>query len=180
MRVRWGTPPVVVLGLTAIYLLAGKLGLLLAFVHASATAVWPPTGIALAAFLLLGYRVWPGIFLGAFLVNLTTAGSIVTTLVIATGNTLEGLAGAYLVNRFAHGTQAFDRQLDVFKFVALAALSCTTVSPVFRLSSLALGGYADWAEYGRIWLTWWLGDAVGALIVAPVLLLLGRVPRVRW
>src|SRR2546426_10629880 len=95
MRVPWGTTPVVIFGLAAVYVLAGKLGLLLAFVHASATAVWPPTGIALAAFLLLGYRVWPGIFLGAFLVNLTTAGSVATTIGIATGNTLEGLAGAY-------------------------------------------------------------------------------------
>src|SRR2546427_2772632 len=116
MRVRWGTPPVVVLGLASIYLLAGKLGLLLAFVHASATAVWPPTGIALAAFLLLGYRVWPGIFLGAFLVNLTTAGPGATTLCIATGHTLERLARAYLVNRFAHGAHAFDRPQDLFKF----------------------------------------------------------------
>src|SRR5438105_7606183 len=180
MRARWGTTPSVVFGLAAVYVLAGKLGLLLAFVHASATAVWPPTGIALAAFLLLGYRVWPGIFLGAFLVNLTMAGSIVTTLVIATGNTLEGLAGAYLVNRVAHGAHAFDRPLDVFKFVALAALACTTVSPFFRVTSLALGGYADWAEYERIWLTWWLGDAAGALIVAPVLLLWGQNPHVRW
>jgi len=123
MRAPWGTTPVVILGLAALYFLAGKLGLLLAFVHASATAVWPPTGIALAAFLLLGYRVWPGIFLGAFLVNLTTAGSLATTLSIATGNTLEGLAGAYLVNRWAHGVHAFDRPPDVFKFAALAALA---------------------------------------------------------
>src|SRR2546427_536376 len=101
MRMPWATTPVVILGLAAVYVLAGKLGLLLAFVHASATAVWPPTGIALAAFLLLGYRVWPGIFLGAFLVNLTTAGSVATTIGIATGNTLEGLVGAHLVNRWA-------------------------------------------------------------------------------
>src|SRR2546425_6184030 len=180
MRMPWATTPVVILGLAAVYVLAGKLGLLLAFVHASATAVWPPTGIALAAFLLLGYRVWPGIFLGAFLVNLTTAGSMVTTLVIATGNTLEGRAGASLVNRFAHGAHAFDRPLDVFKFVALAALASTTVSPLFGVISLALAGYADWAEYGRIWLTWWLGDAGGALIVAPVLLLWGLDTSVRW
>ena len=154
MRVLLGTRPVVVFfGLAALYFLAGKLGLLLAFVHANATAVWFPTGLALAAFLLLGYRVWPGIFLGAFLANLTTAGSVATTLGIATGNTLEGLAGAYLVNRFAHGVHAFDRPQDVFKFTALAALASTTVSPFFGVTSLALGGYADWAEYGRIWLT---------------------------
>src|SRR5438874_10066704 len=89
-----------VLALAAVYFAAGKLGLRLAFVHANATAVWPPTGIALAGLLLLGYRVWPAIFLGAFLVNITTAGSVVTSLGIATGNTLEALLGACLVNRF--------------------------------------------------------------------------------
>ena len=80
--------------LTLVYFVAGKLGLLLAFVHASATAVWPPTGIALTAFLLLGSRVWPAILLGAFLVNVTTEGSVLTSIGIATGNTLEGLLGA--------------------------------------------------------------------------------------
>ena len=84
--------------LAGVYFVAAKLGLSMAFVHPSATAVWPPTGIALAAFLVLGYRVWPGIFLGAFLANLTTAGCVATTFGIATGNTLEGLVGAYLVN----------------------------------------------------------------------------------
>src|SRR5579859_624053 len=92
-----------------VYFTAGKLGLKLAFVNASATAVWPPSGIAVSAFLLLGYRVWPALFLGAFLVNLTTSGTVWTSLGIATGNTLEGLVGAYLVNRFANGRQAFDR-----------------------------------------------------------------------
>ena len=81
----------VILVLAAVYVVAAKLGLMLAFVHASATAVWPPTGITLAALLILGYRVWPGIFLGAFLANLLTAGSMMTSLGIATGNTLEGL-----------------------------------------------------------------------------------------
>src|SRR5206468_7071615 len=94
--------------LAVIYLIAGKLGLRLAFVNPSATAVWPPTGIALAALLTLGYEVWPGIFAAAFLVNLTTAGSIPTCLGIAAGNTLEGLVGAYLVNRWANGRNPFD------------------------------------------------------------------------
>src|SRR5436190_24345601 len=107
--------------IAAVYFVAGKLGLTLAFVNASATAVWPPTGIALAAFLLLGYRVWPGIFLGAFLANLATAGTAATSLGIASGNTLEGLAGALLVDRFAGGAAFFNRPQDVFKFTALAA-----------------------------------------------------------
>src|SRR5206468_7073895 len=166
--------------LAGVYFVAAKLGLSMAFVHPSSTAVWPPTGIALAAFLALGYRVWPGIFLGAFLVYFSTTGSLATTLGIALGNTLEGLAGAYLVNRFAHSARAFDRPPDVLKFAALAALAGTTVSPLFGVTSLALGGYADWAAYGRTWLTWWLGDVGGALIVAPVLLLWSQSPRVRW
>src|SRR5713226_4396386 len=126
MRARWGTPPVVVLGLAAVYVLAGKLGLRLAFVHASVTAVWPPTGIALAAFLLLGYRIWPAILVAAFLVNLTTAGSVATSLGIALGNTLEGLAGAYLVNRFANGRHAFESARDTFRLAVLVALVSTT------------------------------------------------------
>src|SRR5713101_1225314 len=88
--------------LLSAYFAAGKLGLMLAFVNASATAVWPPTGIALAVFLVLGYRIWPIILLGAFLVNITTSGSITASFMIAIGNTLEGLVAAYLVNRFAH------------------------------------------------------------------------------
>ena len=83
--------------LAAVYFAAAKLGLMLAFVHASATAVWPPTGIALASMLLLGPRVWPAILLGAFLANVTTAGNLWTSLGIATGNTLEGVLGAWLV-----------------------------------------------------------------------------------
>ncbi|MGB9466392.1 MAG: MASE1 domain-containing protein, partial [Candidatus Acidiferrum sp.] len=87
--------------LAGVYFVAGKLGLQLAYLHASATAVWPCTGIAIAALLVFGYRVWPGILIGAFFVNVTTAGSATTSIAIAAGNTLEGLAACYLVNRFA-------------------------------------------------------------------------------
>src|ERR671912_3058913 len=92
-------------GLAVIYIIAGKLGLQLAVFHPSATPVWPPTAISLAACLLLGPWVWPAIFLGAFVVNVTTAGSMTTSLGIATGNTLEGLLGAFLINRYANGRQ---------------------------------------------------------------------------
>jgi integral membrane sensor domain MASE1 len=170
----------VIAGLAAVYLVAAKLGLMLAFVHASATAVSPPTGIALAAFLVFGYRVWPSIFVGAFLANIATAGSIATSLGIAAGNTLEGVTGAYLVTRFAGGTRAFDRSQDVFRFALLAGAISTTVSPTVGLTSLALGGFANWTDFGPIWLTWWLGDAVGALQVAPLLVLWLTNPRVRW
>ena len=95
--------------LTVAYVLAGKLGLLFASVHASATAVWPPSGIALAALLLLGARMWPAVAVGAFLVNVTTAGSVATSLGIALGNTLEAVIGCWLVERLAHGRGAFEQ-----------------------------------------------------------------------
>ena len=162
------------LALAAVYFAAAKLGLMLAFVHASATAVWPPTGIALASMLLLGPRVWPAILLGAFLANATTAGNLWTSLGIATGNTLEGVLGAWLVTRFGNGSDAFERARDVLSFGALAGFLATTVSATVGVTSLALGSYASWNDYGAIWLTWWLGDVAGALVVAPVLILWGR------
>jgi len=164
--------------LTLIYFIAGKLGLKLAFLYASASPVWPPAGIALAALLLLGYRVWPAIFLGAFLVNVTTAGNIATSLAIAAGNTLEGVCGAWLVNRFAGGTRAFDRAHDVFKFALIVAFACL-ISPTLGATSLAINGFANWTNYSVIWATWWLGDLSGALILAPLLILWGINPRRR-
>ena len=168
--------------LAAIYFVTGKLGLSMAFVHPSSTAVWPPAGITLAAFLILGYRVWPGIFLGAFFANVTTAGSILTSIGIATGNTLEGIVGAYLVCRFANGRKSFDSAQDIFKFAILAGMLSTTVSATFGVTSLSLGGFASWSNYKSIWLTWWLGDAVGDVVVAPLLILWSsdRQIRLNW
>jgi diguanylate cyclase (GGDEF)-like protein len=166
--------------LTAGYFVAGKLGLRLAFVNPSATSVWPPAGIALAAFLLAGYEVWPAILLGAFLVNLTTAGTVATSAGIAAGNLLEGLVGAYLVNRFARGRRACERTVDVFKLAVLAALVSTMVSATAGVTTLALAGFARWADFGFIWSTWWTGDAVADLVVAPALLLWAARPRIRW
>ena len=175
-RVRAAT----LLALMVVYVAAGKLGLSLALVHASASAVWPPTGIALAAFLLLGRSVWPAIFVGAFLVNVTTGGSPATSLGIAVGNTLEGLVGAELVRRFAGGAAAFDRPRDICRFVVLAGLSATMISASIGVTSLCLGGCARWSEFWGIWLTWWLGDAGGAVVVAPALLLWARRPWPGW
>ena len=165
--------------LAVVYFIAGKLGLMLASLHASASPVWPSAGIALAAILLLGYRVWPAIFIGAFLVNVTTAGNVATSFAIATGNTLEALAGAWLVNRFAGGKNVFDRPQGVFKFAVVAAIS-TIISPVFGVTSLALAGFADWTNYGAIWLTWWLGDATGDLVFAPLVILWSVASKRSW
>lgn len=166
--------------LTVVYFLAGKLGLSMAFVHPSSTAVWPATGIALAAILFFGARVWPGVFLGAFLVNITTAGTVLTSLGIATGNTLESLIAAYLVTRLASGRNAFERGTDTFKFALLAGTVGTAVAATMGVTSLSLGGFAPWSDYRDIWLTWWLGDGVGAIVVAPLLILWISNFRIRW
>jgi diguanylate cyclase (GGDEF)-like protein len=171
---------VVTFALAAIYFVSGKLGLGLAFVHPSSTAVWPPTGIVLAAFLVFGYRIWPGAFLGAFLVNMTTVGTIWTSLGIATGNTLEGLIGAYLVIRFANGKKCFGDTPDIFKFAILAGLISTTAAATIGVTSLSLGGFANWADFKPIWLTWWLGDGVGNVVLAPVLILWVGENRICW
>jgi diguanylate cyclase (GGDEF)-like protein len=166
--------------LAVVYFGTAKLGLRFAFVNPSATALWAPTGITLAAFLIFGFRVWPGAFLGAFFANLTTAGSVLTSIGIATGNTLEGVAGCYLVGRFARGQQAFERAQDIFKFAFLAGMVSTAISATVGVTSLSLAGFADWTVYGPIWRTWWLGDGVGAVLVTPLVLLWRENPRLNW
>jgi len=166
--------------LVLIYFITGKLGLRLATIHPSATAVWAPAGISLAACLLFGSRVAPAIFVGAFLVNFTTAGSVLTSIGIGLGNTLEAVTGAYLIRRFARGLAVFDSTADAFKMLVLAAGFSTMLAASIGVTTLCLGGYASWSHYGRIWLTWWLGDAAGDLIVAPLLILWSTNYRIDW
>ena len=164
----------------ATYILAGKLSLRLASVHPSASPVWPPTGIAIAALLTLGSGFWPAVFAGAFLVNLTTAGSALTSLGIAAGNTLEAVLAAYLVTRFANGQRVFERTWDILRFALYAGILSAAVAATIGVTSLSLGGFASWNQYGLIWRTWWLGDAAGALIFTPVLLLWGAKMTLNW
>lgn len=169
------------LGLAVVYYFTARLGLHFAYINSSVTTVWPPAGIALAAFVLYGYRVWPAIFGAAFLANLATTGAALPSLGIATGNTLEGLLAAYLVNRFARGGRVFDRVRDIFRFTLLAALLSTTVAASIGVVTLALSGLLSPGDAPRVWLTWWLGDAVGDIVVAPALILwIGVKPAPTW
>lgn len=156
--------------LGAVYFVAARASLMLAIPPGYATSVWPPSGIALAALLLFGNRVWPGLWLGAALANLAVAASPFAALVIGSGNTLEALAGAMLVRRhIAAGQPYLDRVKNVVKFVAVAAL-CSTVAATLGVGSLALAGMVPWPEFVQNWWTWWHGDATGIIIVAPLLL----------
>jgi PAS domain S-box-containing protein len=163
--------------LTALYFAAGKLGLSMAFVNASTSAVWPPAGLALGAMLIFGRRTWPAIALGAFLVNLTTSHSTASSAVIAAGNTLEACAAWWLVSRFANGCAAFERAGTTFRFAAAAALTPVIAATV---GTLSLRYFELGASSASVWVTWWLGDAAGIVIVTPLIVMMSRPPRHRW
>jgi integral membrane sensor domain MASE1 len=116
------------LGFTAIYIVVAKLGLALASIHPSATPIWPATGLALAALLVVGRQLWPAIFTGALVTNITTAGSIETSLAIATGNTLEAVVGAYLISRWTDGSSAFETPTGVARFALISSGISTPIS----------------------------------------------------
>ena len=152
------------------YFTFAYLGLRLASINPSATPIWPPTGLAIAAILLWGNRIAPAIFIAAFLINQLTAGSVFTSLAIACGNTLEAVIAGYLVRHWAEGEQVFDTPIGIAKFT-LISLAATLVSATIGVSSLTVAGYAEVSSFISVWLTWWLGDLAGALVVTPVVLL---------
>src|SRR5262245_740077 len=155
--------------LAVVYFAAAKASLLLAIPPGYATAVWPPSGIALAAMLLLGSRVWPGIWLGAALANYTVSSSLVLAAALGTGNALEALAGAALIRHLMGVPRRFERARDVVVFAAVAALSCTIASTLAVLSMTAVG-LVSWREFIPNWWTWWQGDVAGIIIVTPLIL----------
>jgi serine phosphatase RsbU (regulator of sigma subunit)/anti-sigma regulatory factor (Ser/Thr protein kinase) len=159
-----------VAGVAAAYYGSAKLGLSLAFETGSVTAVWPPTGIALAAVVLWGYRIWPGVALGAFLANAWTGIPLYAVLGITAGNTLEALVGAYLLRRFGDFRPSLERVRDVFALVGLAGVLSTTISATVGVTSLLVADEVSGGDFGSVWRTWWLGDLGGDLIVAPALL----------
>jgi len=171
----------VILGVAGLYFLAAKLGLSLASLNASVSPVWPPTGVAIALALWFGYRAVPGILLGALLANyLMTDVGLVTAAGISIGNTLEATIAVYLVRRFVGSRNPFQRAIDVLKFVVFAAIFSTALSATIGNVVLCLSGDAAWSSFGWLWLTWWSGDAVGALVVTPLILGWVDKPIERW
>src|SRR5258706_15673001 len=151
----------------AVSLAAAKFSLLLAMPPGYASAVWPPSGIALAAALALGNRVWPGVWVGAALVNLTVESSWLASALIGTGNTLEALAGATLIRRFIGVPYRFERAEDVLKFIALSALSATVAATIGGVP-LVFGHALPSSQVLANWWTWWQGDLSGIAAVSPL------------
>ena len=156
-------------GLTLAYFLTGKLGLALALMHTNVSPVWPPTGLALGAVLVFGYRVWPAIVIGV--IALTTLGSaplpLPVAILIAAGNVTEAVVGAWLIRTFSgQGHPLYDAKTFLW-FLGAGVFVCTTISATFGVGGLCGFGVASWDVARELWLTWWLGDATGSLIVAP-------------
>lgn len=156
--------------LCVVYVATAKFGLSFDAVSGFATLVWPPTGIALAFVLLFGYRLWPGIFVAAFLVNLITGAPFLAALGMEVGNTLEPLLGAYLMRRFTGFKDTFINLRQMLGFIFLASLLSPLVSATFGTSSLYFNGVIDISAYPKTWIAWWLGDVLGVLIITPLII----------
>ena len=154
--------------------IGGKVGLSVPFTSGNVSPIWPPAGIALAAVLLWGYRMWPSIALASFLVNFLTPIPRWPTLAIALGSTSSALVGAYLLRRFTEFEPSLARLRDVLGLVTLPAFASTTLAASAGVTSLFLAGVQPWSNFGSAWLVWWLGDAMGVLIIAPILLAGGQ------
>lgn len=167
------TPPaqaLVQLGVAIAYVVLAKAGLMLAILNPGASAIWPATGLAIAAVLLWGPRVTPAIFVGALIANLA-ASATGTALMIATGNTLEALVAGLLVRRFAAGVDTFETPARLGLFALIVAVAATPISATVGVAAIAWAGEAASAPIPALWLTWWLGNLGGALVVAPVAVL---------
>lgn len=162
-----------------LYYITGRLGLLLAVPPGFATAIWPPSGIALAAVLVYGYRVWPGILIGSFILNLSIADSqldseisTMLALTIALGASLQAVFGAVLVGRFARFPNPLEQVRDVISVLLLGGVVGSLVNSSISTATLYGIGSVGGSAVGFVWLTWWVGDAIGVAVFAPFLLLL--------
>lgn len=186
-RLRWLA---LVLALAALYVATARLEPMLALpTEKKSPAVWPPAGIALTALLLFGHRVWPGVWLGAFLANFWDGFNAVNPFPlsahlfvsggIATGSTLQALAGNFLLRRWTGSVRPFQRAIHVFTFAGVAMFVCV-ISATFGVASLYVTGFAPIEAITFIWWTWWLGDMTGVLTVGSFILTWSRRPSLDW
>ena len=168
-RLRTALYPLVAAAVAGLYIGTAKLGIELPVARGVVTPVWAPTGIALAALVLFGPALWPAVALGALVANVTSGASLPVAAFIAVGNTLEAVIGALLLRRVAFNPR-LERVRDVLALVVLAAAGSTTIAATNGVTTLWVSGNLS-GSYGAGWFLWWSGDAMGDLIVAPLLLL---------
>jgi signal transduction histidine kinase/integral membrane sensor domain MASE1 len=167
------------LSIAVAYTVLGMIGQTLAIQPGNVTAVWPPSGLALGIVLIMGYRTWPGIWLGAFIVNSqaffdstnTQSISVVIAVgsVIGVGSVLQPAIGAVLIRRFADSVLQFNKSSDFVRFIIITPVVCV-ISSTIGSATLCFSGLAPWEKFGELWVTWWLGDSVGVLLFCPLIL----------
>jgi PAS domain S-box-containing protein len=161
------------------YVAAAEIGFRAAFVAEQVTTVWAPTGIAIASLLIWGSRLWPAIWLGAFVVNAGTSAPMWTAFVLATGNTLEAVLATGVLRGLPQFDFSFRRVTDVLTFEGIAVVTSPAVSATIGTATLCAVGVQPWQRFAALWFDWWLGDALGALVVAPAILTLAVGPRLQ-
>ena len=161
------------------YYLSARLGLSLAFANKNVTTVWPPTGIAVAALVLRGRWVWPGITVGAIAANLSNGAPLDVALGIAVGNTIAPLLAAFLLRGPLGLHPSLDRLSDVLALVMIGGAGSMLVSATLGTTTLALSGQIAVGTFWSTWVAWWVGDAMGVILFAPLVLTLASIPPAR-
>jgi PAS domain S-box-containing protein len=152
----------------ALYLAAGKIGLSVPFTSGNVSPVWPASGVALASVLLWGYGVWPGLALAAFFVNFLSPIPVLSCIGMALGNTSSALLGGYLLRRFTNDRPSFERLRDVLGLIAFGAAIAPMIAASVGVTTLLLTHVRAWSGFSSAWQVWWLGDAMGVLIITPL------------
>lgn len=160
-----------------IYVALARASLYFASLNASATPIWPPTGLAIALLLVRGNALLPAIFVGAFAANYLVTPQLATAAAISIGNTLEAIVAALLIRVWARGEHVFQSPTGVGKFAVIVTAAAAPISATIGVSALAATGHAAWSEFVPIWITWWLGNLAGAILATPALVLWMRTMR---
>lgn len=166
--------------LALVYFTAAQIGLSLALLGHSVTVFWPSSGIALAVLLIYGFRLWPGVFLGAFFANLVSGLPVVSVFGMATGSTLEALMGVYLLKRHAHFSVDLRQARDIFRLMWRGGILGTLPSAIIGVLSLKWAGAILWDEFVRTALLWWMGDLLGVVMFAPAVIAFLCHPPFAW
>ncbi len=156
--------------IAAVYFLTAKLGLNFNSVSHFAALVWFPTGISLACILLLGFNIWPAITIGAFLANFSSGAPLLVAIGIGIGNTLEALIGTYLLKKFIDIRTSLQGLKDVLGLIVLGAFISTLFSATIGVFCLYFGNLIPSVDFAKTWTTWWVGDVISDLVVAPLIL----------
>lgn len=171
---RLGREQTILVAVVLGYLITGKLGLQLSLVNPATSFIFPSQGLALGAYLVLGYRVWPAILLAAGLLYAAVIGPEVPVLIIAAGNAGEGLLAAYLINRYAEGRHALQNPRNTRRFAGLTIITAATVGATVGTITLVLFGKGTWGDFDAIWMEWAIGSAAGCLLVTPLVMLVSQ------